>query len=197
VPPPLLESLQASLGQSYVIERELGGGGMARVFLATEKALARRVVIKVLAPELAQSVSADRFRREIQLAAGLQHPHITPLLTAGRVGDLLFYTMPFVEGESLRTRLDREGELSIPDTVRLLSEIARALSYAHQHGIVHRDIKPGNILLAHGEAQVADFGLAKALSESANPGGLTSSGLAIGTPLYMAPEQAAGGVVQD
>jgi len=197
VPPPLLESLQASLGQSYAIERELGGGGMARVFLATEIALGRRVVVKVLAPELAQSVSADRFRREIQLAAGLQHPHITPLLTAGQVGDLLFYTMPFVEGESLRTRLDREGELSIPDTVRLLSEIARALSYAHQHGIVHRDIKPGNILLAHGEAQVADFGLAKALSESANTGGLTSSGLAIGTPLYMAPEQAAGGVAPD
>ena len=189
--------LTAALAGRYTIERELGGGGMARVFLATESALSRRVVVKVLAPELAHSVSADRFRHEIQLAAGLQHPHITPLLTAGQVGDLLFYTMPFVEGESLRTRLDREGELSIPDIVRILSEITRALGYAHQHGIVHRDIKPGNILLAEGEAQVADFGLAKALSESAHPGGLTSSGLVVGTPLYMAPEQAAGGAVPD
>ena len=192
-----LERFQAALADRYTIERELGGGGMARVFLATEPALGRRVVVKVLAPELAQTVSAERFRREIQLAAGLQHPHITPLLTAGQVGDLLFYTMPFVEGESLRTRLDREGEFSIPDTIRLLAEIARALSYAHQHGIVHRDIKPGNILLAQGEAQVADFGLAKALSESAHPRGLTSSGLVVGTPLYMAPEQAAGGSAPD
>jgi serine/threonine-protein kinase len=170
---------------------------MARVFLATESALGRRVVVKVLAPELAHSVSADRFRREIQLAAGLQHPHITPLLTAGQVGDLLFDTMPFLEGESLRARLDREGELSIPDAVRILSEIARALSYAHQHGIIHRDIKPDNILLAEGQAQVADFGLAKALSEWAYPAGRTSSGLAVGTPLCMAPEQAAGGAAPD
>jgi tRNA A-37 threonylcarbamoyl transferase component Bud32/tetratricopeptide (TPR) repeat protein len=192
-----VERLTAALAGRYTIQRELGGGGMARVFLATESALGRRVVVKVLAPELAHSVSADRFRREIQLAAGLQHPHITPLFTAGQVGDLLFYTMPFVDGESLRTRLDREGELSIPETVRILSEIACALSYAHQHGIVHRDIKPGNILLAEGQAQVADFGLAKALSESAHPAGLTSSGLAVGTPLYMAPEQAAGGAAPD
>ena len=123
-----LEMLTAALAGRYTIERELGGGGMARVFLAKESALGRRVVVKVLTPDLAQSVSADRFRREIQLAAGLQHPHITPVFTAEQVGDLLFYTMPFVEGESLRTRLDREGELSIPETIRLLSEIVRALS---------------------------------------------------------------------
>jgi hypothetical protein len=163
---------------------------MARLFLATEAALGRRVVIKVLAPELAESVSADRFRREMELAASLQHPHITPVLTSGRAEGLLFYTMPYVEGESLRALLDRRGELPIPEVVRLLSEIARALSYAHRRGIIHRDIKPGNILIADGEAQVADFGLAKALSNTAEQERLTSSGLAVGTPLYMAPEQA-------
>jgi tetratricopeptide (TPR) repeat protein len=168
---------------------------MARVFVATETALGRRVVIKVLAPELVQSVSADRFRREIQLVARLQHPHIVPLLTSGQAGDLLYYTMPFVEGESLRNRLDHQGELPVAETIRLLTEVARALSYAHQHGIVHRDIKPGNILLAQGEAQVADFGIAKALAESVESEALTSSGLALGTPLYMAPEQGLGDTV--
>jgi serine/threonine-protein kinase len=188
----LREELQAALGSAYTIERELGGGGMGRVFLATETGLGRRVVIKVLAPELVIGVSGERFRREIELAAGLQHPHIVPVHATGRAGNLLYYTMPYVEGESLRGRLTREGELPVAETVRILSEVARALAYAHRRGIVHRDIKPDNILLAEGEAQVTDFGIAKALSAaSADEATLTSIGLALGTPAYMAPEQAA------
>ena len=190
MPTSLRDELQAALGSAYTLERELGGGGMGRVFLATETGLARRVVIKVLAPELVLGVSAERFRREIELAASLQHPHIVPVHAAGRAGNLLYYTMPYVEGESLRGRLTREGELPVSDTVRILSEVARALAYAHRRGIVHRDIKPDNILLAEGEAQVTDFGIAKALSASASQAALTSIGLALGTPAYMAPEQA-------
>jgi serine/threonine protein kinase len=162
VPQDLFDTLQAALASDYSLERELGGGGMGRVFLATETELGRRVVIKVLAPELALGVTAERFRREIQVAASLQHPHIVPLLTAGRVKDLLYYTMPYVEGESLRARIAREGELPVAEAVRILTEVARALAYAHRQGVVHRDIKPDNILLAEGEAQVADFGIAKA-----------------------------------
>jgi eukaryotic-like serine/threonine-protein kinase len=188
----LIESLQAVLSPAYALEHELPAGGMSRVFVATETALGRRVVLKVVAPELAQSLSSERFRREIQMAARLQHPHIIPLLSAGEAGGRLYYTMPFVEGESLRERLDRDGELPIPDAVRLLCEIARALRHAHRHGIVHRDIKPGNILLGGDQAQVTDFGLAKALAGAADSDVLTASGLAIGTPAYMAPEQAAG-----
>ena len=191
VPTSLRDELQAALGSAYSLERELGGGGMGRVFLATETGLARRVVIKVLAPELVLGVSAERFRREIELAASLQHPHIVPVHAAGLAGNLLYYTMPYVEGESLRGRLTREGELPVSDTVRILSEVARALAYAHRRGIVHRDIKPDNILLAEGEAQVTDFGIAKAISASASEATLTSIGLALGTPAYMAPEQAA------
>jgi tetratricopeptide (TPR) repeat protein len=190
VPSDLFDLLQTVLGSAYTLERELGGGGMGRVFLASEIGLARRVVIKVLAPELAMGVSGERFRREIQVAASLQHPHIVPLLTAGRAADLLYYTMPYVEGESLRVRLAREGELPVPEAVRIMTEVARALAYAHRQGVVHRDIKPDNILLAEGEAQVADFGIAKALFASAEGGTLTSVGLALGTPAYMAPEQA-------
>jgi len=174
----------------YTIERELGGGGMGRVFLATETALSRRVVVKVLSPEVGAEVSGDRFQREIQVAARLQHPHIVPLLTAGRAGDFLYYTMPYIEGESLRARFAREGELPVPDVVRILTGTARALAYAHRQGIVHRDIKPDNILLAEGEAQVTDFGIAKALSVSTEGATLTAVGLALGTPAYMAPEQA-------
>jgi serine/threonine-protein kinase len=186
----LHQDLEAALAGAYAIERELGGGGMSRVFLATERALRRRVVIKVLAPELARGVSADRFRLEIQVAASLQHPHIVPLLAAGEAGGHLYYTMPFIAGESLRARLAREGELPIPAALHVIRDIARALAYAHRHGIVHRDIKPENVLLAEGEAQVADFGIAKALSASVEAGTLTSAGMALGTPAYMAPEQA-------
>jgi serine/threonine-protein kinase len=185
------ETLQEAFGPAYVLERELRGG-MSRIFVATETALHRTVVLKVLPPDLAAGLSADRFRREIQVAASLQHPHIVPLLSAGQVGAFLYYTMPYVEGESLRTRLVREGELPVDSAVHIMAGITRALAYAHRHGIIHRDIKPDNILLTDGEAQVADFGIAKAVSAaSAEQGTLTSIGLALGTPAYMAPEQAA------
>ena len=174
-----------------MLERELGGGGMSRVFVAQETDLGRRVVIKVLPPDLAAGLSIDRFRREIQLAASLQHPHIVPLLAAGQAGDLLYYTMPLVEGESLRAKLAREGELPIPESVRILRDVADALSYAHRHGLVHRDIKPDNVLLSDHHALVTDFGVAKALDEAARTTSLTATGLALGTPAYMAPEQAA------
>jgi len=165
---------------------------MSRVFVAKETALDRRVVIKVLPPETAAQVSLERFKREILLAAKLQHPHIVPLLTAGESNGLPYFTMPFVDGESLRVRLARHGELPVNQAIRMLREIASALAYAHEHGIVHRDIKPDNVLLSGGSAMVTDFGVAKALSASSNAehGGLTSVGVALGTPAYMAPEQA-------
>jgi len=184
--------LQATLGAAYRVERELGGGGMSRVFLAEETRLARRVVVKVLPPELAAEISVDRFNREIQLSASLQHPHIVPLLAAGGAADVLYYTMPFVEGEALRTRLAREGALPVRDAVRILKDVADALAYAHARGIVHRDIKPDNVLLSGNHAVVADFGVAKAVSQAKGQSGLTSVGVALGTPAYMAPEQAAG-----
>jgi serine/threonine-protein kinase len=166
---------------------------MSRVFVGTETSLDRSVVIKVLPPELAHAVSADRFRQEIRLAARLQHPHIVPVLSAGEADGLLYYTMPLVEGESLRAKLARGGELPVREAVRLLRDVASALAYAHGHGLVHRDIKPDNVLLSGDEALVTDFGVAKALSASATGGdsGLTSLGVALGTPAYMAPEQAA------
>jgi len=165
---------------------------MSRVFVAEETALDRRVVIKVLPPETAAQVSLERFKREILLAAKLQHPHIVPLLRAGESNGLPYFTMPFVDGESLRVRLARHGELPVNHAIRMLREIASALAYAHEHGIVHRDIKPDNVLLSGGSAMVTDFGVAKALSASSNAehGGLTSVGVALGTPAYMAPEQA-------
>jgi len=189
----LRDRLQTALGDAYTLERELGGGGMSRVFVATETALERQIVIKVLPPDLTHAVSAERFRQEIRLAARLQHPHIVPLHSAGEADGLLYYTMPLVEGESLRTRLTRSGELATRDAVRVLRDVAAALAYAHEHGLVHRDIKPDNVLLSGGEALVSDFGVAKALSASSTTGdsGLTSLGVALGTPTYMAPEQAA------
>ena len=193
--PTLLDDLQDSLGGSYRLLRELGGGGMSRVYLAEETALGRQVVIKVLPPDLAAGLNLERFRREIQLAAKLQHPHVVPLLAAGRAGDLLYYTMPFIEGESLRSKLTREGELPVPDAVRLLRDVVDALAYAHERGVLHRDIKPDNVLVSRHHALVTDFGVAKALSEAAighpAPSGFTSAGVAMGTPAYMAPEQAA------
>ncbi len=185
----LFTRLQTALGGAYGLERELGGGGMSRVFLAEETGLGRKVVVKVLPPELGAGLNIDRFRREIQLAASLQHPHIVPLLAAGAADDLLFYTMPLVEGESLRARLIRGGELPIGEAVRLLRDVADALACAHEHGVVHRDIKPDNVLVSRHHALVTDFGVAKALSESTGSS-LTSTGLALGTPAYMAPEQA-------
>ena len=172
---------------------------MSHVYLAEETAFGRHVVVKVLRPELTEAISMRRFQREIQLAARLQHPHIVPLLSAGEADGLLYYTMPFVDGESLRDQLRREGELPIDGTVRILRDVASALAYAHRHGVVHRDIKPENVLLSDGGAVVADFGIAKALSASqmrddasAQATTITQRGVALGTPLYMAPEQAAG-----
>jgi serine/threonine protein kinase len=177
----LQEQLQFALGDSYQLERELGGGGMSRVFVAHERSLSRRVVVKVLLPELAAAVNVERFRREILLAAQLQHPHIVPLLSAGQASDLPYFIMPFVTGESLRARITREGEFPISDTVRILRDVVSALAYAHEHGVVHRDVKPDNVLLSHGVAVVTDFGVAKALSASSGSeaSGITSVGVAL------------------
>jgi serine/threonine-protein kinase len=195
---PLLDTLRSSLGREYAIERELGGGGMARVFLAEERSLGRRVVLKVLPPDAAGSVSAERFKREVQVAARLQHPHIVPLISAGEVNGIPYYTMPYIEGESLRARIAREHELPIAVAVRILREVADALAYAHSNNVVHRDIKPDNVLLADQHALVADFGIAKAIATaraaSTSPEtaaeSITQLGVALGTPAYMAPEQA-------
>ncbi|HJU69936.1 MAG TPA: serine/threonine-protein kinase, partial [Gemmatimonadaceae bacterium] len=186
----LREQLQSTLSDAYHLERELGGGGMSRVFLAEERALGRRVVVKVLSPDLAAGVNFDRFRREILLTARLQHPHIVPVFAAGETEGLPYYTMPFVEGESLRVRLMRTGAMPVALTVSILRDVARALDFAHGKGVVHRDIKPDNILLVGNTATVSDFGIAKAVLASRVESGsapMTELGVAIGTPQYMAP----------
>ncbi|MDB4883480.1 MAG: protein kinase [Gemmatimonadetes bacterium] len=186
--------VQESLSGTHTIERELGGGGMSRVFVASEHRLGRMVVVKVLAPELAAAMSAERFEREIRLAASLQQANILPVIAAGEMDGLPYYTMPFVEGESLRTRL-ASGPVPLAQAVDILRDVAKALAYAHERGVVHRDIKPDNILLSGRTAVVADFGIAKAIvAAQERPAGatLTQLGTAVGTPAYMAPEQAAG-----
>ena len=194
----LRDELEASLGELYSIEQELGGGGMSRVFLAKENSLGRRVVVKVLPKELTGGVNIDRFRREIVLAAQLQHPHIVTLLSTGQVAGLPYYTMPYEEGRSLRAHLRESGPLPIAEVVGLLGDVAKALSFAHERGVIHRDIKPDNILVCGGAAVVSDFGIAKAVSEAKDQpppretgDSLTQIGMSVGTPTYMAPEQAA------
>ncbi|MEO7367018.1 MAG: protein kinase, partial [Gemmatimonadaceae bacterium] len=187
----LSDHLQASLGSAYRIEQELGGGGMSHVFVAEEVSLGRRVVIKVLPQDLANLVSIARFRREISLAARLQHPQIVPLLAAGDIDGLPYYTMPFVDGLSLRSRL-KQSELTVAETISILRDVARGLDYAHAQGVTHRDIKPDNVLLAGTSAVITDFGVAKAINEARTDTALTSIGVALGTPAYMAPEQVVG-----
>ncbi|MBI4502862.1 MAG: protein kinase [Gemmatimonadetes bacterium] len=188
----LLDRLKSALADRYAIERELGRGGMATVYLAEDLKHKRKVAIKVLHPELAAVLGPDRFLREIQFAASLQHPHILPLLDSGQAGAFLYYVMPFVAGESVRARLSRERELPVGDVVRILREVVDALTYAHAQGLIHRDIKPDNVLLSGRHALVMDFGVAKAISEATGRQQLTTAGVALGTPAYMAPEQAAG-----
>jgi serine/threonine protein kinase len=187
----LREQLQSGLAERYTLQRELGRGGMATVFLAHDLRHKRSVALKVLHPELAQTLGSARFQREIETAARLQHPHILTVLDSGESAGQLWFTMPYVEGESLRDRLRGEAELPVDDTLRITTDAARALDYAHQHGVIHRDIKPENLLLTKdGSTLVADFGIARALSESGEQ--LTQTGLSVGTPTYMSPEQAAG-----
>jgi len=196
----LQEQIQRRLGDDFAIERELGGGGMSRVYVAYDKRLDRRVVIKLLRPELSAGVSVERFRREILTAAALQHPLIVPVLDTGEIDGLPYFLMPFVDGESLRSRLQR-GSLGVVDTVRILRDVSRALTVAHARGVVHRDIKPDNVLLANGAAVVADFGVSKAFAEARHgdrhdtddleTGPYTTAGVSLGTPAYMAPEQVA------
>src|SRR5687767_1879176 len=193
-PMALIDDLRSSLGVAYSIERELGGGGMSHVFVGEEVAFGRKVAIKVLAPDLASGLSIERFQREIKLAGQLQHPNIVPVITAGVSAGLPYYTMPFVDGLSLRSRLDSQAGLPIVEAVAILKDVARALAYAHDHTVVHRDIKPENILLADEAAVVTDFGIAKAIRAARTegmPGTLTGTGVSMGTPAYMAPEQVA------
>src|SRR5215211_164807 len=186
------EQLRTALSPAYDIERELTGGGMSRVFVATDRILGRKIVIKLLSPELIESVNRARFRREIQVAAQLQHPHIVTLLSAGEDGDIVYYTMPFIEGESLKSAVEQKGPQGVRDTIRVLYDVTDALSYAHARGVVHRDIKPANILRSGNHSLVTDFGVAKALNAAMSSSPMTSTGMAIGTPAYMAPEQLAG-----
>jgi serine/threonine protein kinase len=190
-----LDSLKVALADRYRIERELGAGGMATVYLAQDPKHDRKVALKVLRPELAAQLGAERFVQEIKTTAALQHPHILPLFDSGTAGQqdggtaFLYYVMPYVEGEALRDKLDRETQLSIDEAVRITTEVADALDYAHRHGVIHRDIKPENILLHDGRPMVADFGIALAVSAAAG-GRMTETGLSLGTPHYMSPEQA-------
>ncbi|MGQ0764695.1 MAG: protein kinase domain-containing protein [Gemmatimonadota bacterium] len=198
----LAERLQMGLGDAWRIERELGGGGMSRVFVAHDTALGRSVVVKVLREDVAEGISRERFRREVLVSANLQHPNVVGVIAAGDAAGVPYFVMPFVDGESLRARIRREGPLPLANAVAIMRDVARALAFAHARGIVHRDIKPDNVLLAGGAASVADFGVAKALASARSTpehqhGTLTGAGISLGTPAYMAPEQVAGDPLTD
>ena len=180
--PSQIDRLKAALAERYAVEREVGSGGMATVYLAEDLRHHRKVAVKVLREDLAQALGAERFLREIEIAAQLQHPHILPLYDSGSADGVLWYVMPFVEGESLRERLDREHELPVHDATRILREVVDALAKAHRQGVVHRDIKPDNVMLSDGHAVVTDFGIAKAVSEATGPQKITTAGVALGTP---------------
>jgi serine/threonine-protein kinase len=193
-----LERVRGALGDRYAVERAIGHGGAATVYLARDQKHRRLVAIKVLRPELQTAIGADRFLAEIEIAARLSHPHILPVYDSGAAGTLLYYVMPYVEGESLADRLLREGQLPLADAFQIAREVADGLGYAHSYGIVHRDVKPQNILLSGGHAVIADFGIARALDAAAEqPMPFTGAGIAVGTPLYMSPEQAAGSGLVD
>jgi serine/threonine-protein kinase len=185
----VIDRLTDALADRYRIERELGAGGMATVYLAEDLKHKRHVALKVLKPELAAVLGAERFVQEITTTAALQHPHILPLFDSGTADGFLYYVMPFIDGETLRAKLDRETQLGVEEAVRIASDVASALHYAHTHGVIHRDIKPENILLHDGRPMVADFGIALAVSAAAG-GRMTETGLSLGTPHYMSPEQA-------
>ncbi|MFL5525985.1 MAG: serine/threonine-protein kinase, partial [Gemmatimonadaceae bacterium] len=183
-----LEQFRTAIASRYDIQRELGRGAMATVYLARDLKHNREVAIKVLLAEVGFVLGPERFRREIELASHLTHPHILPIYDSGDAGGELFYVMPYVPGESLRARLDRERQLPVDEALRITCEVASALDHSHRHGIIHRDIKPENILLEDGQALVADFGIARAVSRAGGEK-LTSTGMSVGTPIYMSPEQ--------
>ncbi|MFQ5792620.1 MAG: serine/threonine-protein kinase, partial [Acidobacteriota bacterium] len=189
--PDTFDRLKAALAGRYAIEREVGAGGMATVYLAEDLKHHRKVAVKVLHPELAATVGPGRFVREIEIAAKLTHPNVLMLIDSGEADGFLYYVMPFVEGESLRERLHREGPLLLDEVVRITREVGDALDDAHAHDVIHRDIKPENILLEAGHAVIADFGIARAVTQAEGEG-LTETGLSVGTPAYMSPEQATG-----
>src|SRR5829696_3670447 len=187
----IAERVAAALADRYRIARELGQGGMATVYLAEDLKHKRRVALKVLKPELAAVLGAERFVQEITTTAALQHPHILPLFDSGMADGFLYYVMPFIDGETLRAKLDRETQLGVDEAVKITTVVADAADYAHRHGVIHRDIKPENILLHDGQAMVADFGIALAVQQ-AGGSRMTQTGLSLGTPSYMSPEQAMG-----
>src|SRR5881628_862109 len=187
----VLDALRESLAPRFDVEREIGAGGMARVYLAVEQHPHRRVAIKVLDPELSTRLLRERFIREVDLSSKLSHPHIVPIFAAGEAAGFFYYVMPYVEGESLRHRLVREGSLVLDDALHFASDVADALAFAHAQGVIHRDIKPENILLSGDHAIVADFGIARAIS-AAGSLTLTQAGQSVGSPGYMSPEQALG-----
>ena len=187
----LFERLKVALASRYAIEHELGQGGMATVYLARDLKHRRNVALKVLKPELA-AFGPERFLQEIEIAANIAHPHVLPVYDSGKAEGFVYYVMPYMEGGSLEDRLQREGEFPIPEATRVLRDVADALAAAHAHDVVHRDVKPHNVMFSRGHALVADFGIAKALTDATNKGALTTAGVSLGTPRYMSPEQAAG-----